>query len=112
MRVSGADINVHLALAACFASGLYGIKHKLELPHPIVGDVMKEEENTGGKRKLERLSKSLGEATDRMMAADSAARKVLGDTFVDHFGGTRLEEWQQWERDVTNWEVKRYFELV
>ncbi|KAG0281720.1 hypothetical protein BGZ95_011638, partial [Linnemannia exigua] len=32
MRVGGADINPHLAIAACLAMGLYGIKNKLPMP--------------------------------------------------------------------------------
>ena len=33
-RVIGADVNPYLAMAACLASGLYGIKNKLTLEQP------------------------------------------------------------------------------
>ncbi|HZH65225.1 MAG TPA: glutamine synthetase family protein, partial [Flavisolibacter sp.] len=33
-RVPGADVNPYLAMAACLASGLYGIKNKIELKSP------------------------------------------------------------------------------
>lgn len=107
MRVPGADINVHLALSACFAAGFYGIRHKLKLDSPITGDVMKE-----SSRKLERLPKTLFDAAQKMGQQDSVARELFGSAFVDHFVGTRLEEWALWEREVTNWETRRYFELV
>ena len=104
MRVPGADMNVHLALAACFAAGLYGVEKKLELPPPITGDVIKEEK---AGRVFESLPKSLSEATEKMCAKGSVAYEVFGKGFVDHFCGTRMEEWNQWRREVTQWEVKR-----
>jgi len=34
MRVIGSDVNPYLGMAACLASGLYGIKNKLVLQQP------------------------------------------------------------------------------
>lgn len=52
------------------------------------------------------LSRSLEEATLRMMRPDSIAREpeVFGNEFVDHFGGTRLHEVKVWNEAITNWE--------
>ena len=58
------------------------------------------------------LPTSLEAATDKFMAKDSLARKVLGDTLVDHFGGTRLHEVKLFNQTVTNWEMERYMELI
>jgi glutamine synthetase len=102
-RVPGADANPYLALAALLASGLYGIEHKLELPEPVSGNAYAQA--------APRLSKNLGEATQRF-AQSALARELLGAEFVDHFANTRLWEWRQFERAVTDWERKRYFELT
>ena len=40
------------------------------------------------------------------------ARDWLGDTFVEHFAATREWEWRQWQDAVTDWELKRYFEII
>lgn len=111
MRVGGADINPHLAIAACLASGLYGIKNKLAMP---VAPTTTEEVDNQGKVHIqaERLPKSLKDAAQAMLAPGSIARQVLGDAFVDHYGATRLNEYRLWETAVTTWETKRYFELV
>lgn len=107
MRVGGADINPHLAIAACLAAGLYGIKKRLEMP---VGPTTVE---TGeGPIRGERLPKSLKEAAMKMLEKGSIAREVLGDEFVEHYGATRMNEHRLWETAVTTWETKRYFELV
>lgn len=41
-----------------------------------------------------------------MMRPDSIAREpeVLGNDFVDHYGGTREHEVKLWNEAVTNWE--------
>ncbi|KAJ3036659.1 hypothetical protein HDV00_002483 [Rhizophlyctis rosea] len=105
VRVPGADVNPYLAISAILASGIYGVKHRMEprLP-PAEGNVVSQ----GG----ERLARDLREATEKMMAKDSFARNVLGDAFVDHYGATRKHEWKQWETAVTDWELKRYMETV
>ncbi|HRT22440.1 MAG TPA: glutamine synthetase, partial [Candidatus Hydrogenedentes bacterium] len=102
-RVPGADINPYLALAALLASGLYGIEHKLALPAPISGNAYAQN--------APRLAKNLSEATQRF-AQSELARNLLGAEFVDHFARTRVWEWRQFERAVTDWELKRYFELA
>jgi hypothetical protein len=40
------------------------------------------------------------------------ARDFLGDDFVDHFAATREWEHRQWQDAVTDWELKRYFEII
>ena len=50
------------------------------------------------------LPQSLETATARMMRQGSVAREVLGDEFVEHFGGTREHEIGLWNSAVTNWE--------
>ncbi|KAI1314818.1 hypothetical protein EDD11_001695 [Mortierella claussenii] len=115
MRVGGADINPHLAIAACLAMGLHGIKNKLPMPvGPTTAETEAEMSQSKGQVKVknERLPKSLKDSAEAMLAPDSLARKVLGDAFVDHYGATRLNEYRIWETAVTSWETKRYFELV
>jgi glutamine synthetase len=46
------------------------------------------------------------------MAASSVANELFGADFVHHFTKTREWEWQQFENEVTDWELKRYFEII
>ncbi|KAG0307517.1 hypothetical protein BGZ98_000106 [Dissophora globulifera] len=117
MRVGGADINPHLAIAACLAVGLYGIKNKLSMPvgpttAEAEADMVDEDGSVKLKVKPQSLPKSLKDSANAMLEPGSIARQVLGDTFVDHYGATRLNEYRIWETAVTTWETKRYFELV
>ncbi|MEO8110802.1 MAG: glutamine synthetase family protein [Ginsengibacter sp.] len=104
-RVIGSDVNPYLAMAASLASGLYGIKNKLKLKQPAtVGNGYKDYSNGT-------LSKTLNEAT-QMMKQSNVAKEILGEKFVDHFIQTREWEWRQHLKAVTDWEHKRYFEII
>ncbi|MFI4926037.1 MAG: glutamine synthetase, partial [Vicinamibacteria bacterium] len=54
---------------------------------------------------------SLAETT-RIFKGSDLARDWFGDEFVDHFAATREWEYRQWQDAVTDWELKRYFEIV
>jgi glutamine synthetase len=104
-RVIGSDVNPYLAMAAALASGLYGIKNKIELKQPATSGNGYRDFSNGT------LPSTLAEATKKMQ--DSAiAKEILGEQFVDHFVKTREWEWRQHLKSVTDWELKRYFEII
>ena len=103
-RVVGSDTNPYLALSACLASGLYGIKNQLTLQQATEGNGYKDE--THG-----RFPKSLEEA-NYAMKNSTVAKELFGDTFVQHFTQTRDWEVRQFAKVVTDWETKRYFEII
>jgi glutamine synthetase len=104
-RVVGSDVNPYLAMTACLASGLYGIKNNLELKQPpTTGNGYRDYSNGI-------LPKTLNEAT-QMMKKSEVAKEILGEKFVEHFVQTREWEWRQHLKAVTDWEYKRYFEII
>ncbi len=112
-RVVGSDVNPYLAMAACLASGLYGIKNNLELKQPpTTGNGYRD-------AKYGILPRNLEEATNKMKES-AIAKELFGENFVEHFTLTREWEWQQYVKDVsepddkkiTDWELKRYFEII
>jgi glutamine synthetase len=60
---------------------------------------------------VERLPRNLMDAT-RRFAESAVVRELLGDAFVDHFAATREWEWRQFQDAVTDWELRRYFEII
>jgi len=104
-RVCGSDTNPYLAMAGCLASGLYGVKNKLKLDQPhTVGNGYRD-------LKYGTLPSDLNKATESMKESD-LAKELLGEEFVNHFVQTREWEWKQFGKAVTNWELKRYFEII
>jgi glutamine synthetase len=104
-RCPGSDINPYLAVAALLAAGLHGIEKKMKLTAaPITG-------TNQGAENIPRAPRSLKETTEIFRRSD-IARDWFGDIFVDHFAATRDWEWRQWQDAVTDWELKRYFEVI
>jgi len=104
-RCPGADSNAYLAMAACVAAGLAGIEEGLELAAPpIRGD------NEGADEAV-RAPRTLIETT-RVFHASRLAREWFGDAFVAYFAATREQEWREWLDAVTDWELRRYFEVI
>lgn len=104
-RCPGADINPYLAVAALLAAGLHGIEKGLKLTAPPITGTNQGAEN------VPRAPRTLIETT-RIFQQSAIARDWLGDDFVDHFAATREWEWRQWLDGVTDWELKRYFEII
>jgi len=104
-RCPGADINPYLATAAVVAAGLHGVEKGLKLTTPPITGTNQGAEN------IPRAPRSLIETTRNFQKSD-IARDWFGDLFVDHFAATREWEWRQWQDAVTDWELKRYFEII
>jgi glutamine synthetase len=104
-RCPGADVNPYLAMAAVIAAGLHGVEQGLKLTAPPITGT-----NQGAEH-IARAPRTLIETT-RVFQQSAIARDWLGDTFVDHFAATREWEHRQWQDAVTDWELKRYFEII
>lgn len=104
-RCPGADVNPYLAMAALVAAGMHGVEKGLKLTTPPITGT-----NQGGED-IPRAPRTLIETT-RVFSESRIARDWLGDTFVDHFAATRDWEWRQWQDAVTDWELRRYFEII
>jgi glutamine synthetase len=104
-RCPGADMNAYLAAAAVLAAGLNGVEREMKLTSkPIHGT------NVGAEN-IQRAPRTLIETT-RIFRESKLARDWFGDDFVDHYAATREWEWRQWLDAITDWEMKRYFEII
>lgn len=104
-RVIGSDVNPYLAMAACLAAGLYGIEQQLKLNKAAtVGNGYKDYSNGT-------IPTSLKEASNLMKNSD-LANDLFGEAFVQHFCKTREWECREFDAKVTDWERKRYFEII
>lgn len=104
-RCPGSDVNPYLAMAAVIAAGMHGVEKGLKLTTPPITGT-----NVGGEN-VPRAPRTLIETT-RVFLQSEVARDWLGDTFVEHYAATRDWEWRQWQDAVTDWELKRYFEII
>jgi len=105
-RVTAADINPYIALAAAIGSGLWGIEHQIEPTEPIVGNAydVTLSEQFGFPRDLY--------AAAQILRGSEAARDLFGDVFVDHYAMTREHEANEQLKAITDWQLNRYFEII
>ena len=103
-RIPGADCNPYLAYAAALASALDGVANRIEPPQPFAGDAYRADAGA-------RLPSTLAEATDRFEASEFA-REALGADVVEHYAHFFRVEQETFERAVTDWERRRYFERI
>jgi glutamine synthetase len=104
-RQTAADMNPYIAIATCLAAGLWGVERKAMPPPPATGDAS----STAAQYAL--LPRTLREA-NAQLSQSAVARGILGEAFVDHYVRTRDWEVRQYERAVSEWELRRYFEAV
>jgi glutamine synthetase len=103
-RIPGADCNPYLAYAAALASGLDGIKNRIEPPDCFVGDIY-------AAKHLPRVPDNLAEATDNFANSEFAER-VFGPEVVEHYTHFFRTEQAAFNSAVTDWERRRYFERI
>ena len=101
-RIGGADLNPYLAFAALIAAGLAGIEQKLKLEPAFVGDAYKGDPARD-------IPRTLRDAT-LALRQSKMLRAALGDEVIDHYVHTAEWEQLEYDRRVTDWELKRGFE--
>lgn len=103
-RIPGADCNPYLAFAASLASGLDGIRTRIEPPPCFEGDVY-------AAAALPKVPASLRDATARFKAS-AFAREAFGEDVVEHYAHFFDTEHLAYAKAVTDWERRRYFERI
>ena len=102
-RVGGADLNPYLAFAALLAAGLDGIEKKMTLEPAFSGDAY------DPAKQLREVPKTLRDAR-ALLDGSRFLRNAMGDDVIDHYVHTA--DWEQFEFDrrVTDLELRRGFE--
>lgn len=107
-RLAGADGNPYLVAAAALASGLAGIDEELSLGDPVEGNAYEVQDSLPTDCQLPGTLRQAAEVFDN----SALARAAFGDEFVDHYAATRVWEAREFERSITDWELRRYFEII
>ena len=107
-RVGGADANPYLVAAATLGAVLLGITEKIDPGEPVEGNAYELE---GSLDEALCFESSLRDSA-RRFDASSAARALFGNEFVSHFVGTRLWEASERDRNIDDWQLSRYLEII
>lgn len=103
-RIPGADCNPYLVYAAVLACGIDGIKNHIDPPPCFEGDMYVATD-------LPEVPRTLRDATDAFEQSDFA-RQAFGDDVVEHYVRFFRAEQQAYDKAVTDWERRRYYERI
>lgn len=112
LRCPDPSCNPYLAFAMMLASGLDGIKKKMEPIEPM-NDVNVYELSRKERRKMgiDELPGSLKEAL-LAMENDPLFKDVLGDKLFDSYVRGKWADWDEYRTTVSEWEINRYLETA
>ena len=99
--------NPYLALAVLLAAGLKGIEEGYELPDGAEDDVWGLSESERKAMGMKPLPASLDQAIEIMERSELVA-ETLGEHVFDFFLRNKRAEWEDFRRQVTQWELDRY----
>jgi glutamine synthetase len=99
--------NPYLALALLLAAGLKGIEEGYELPDGAEDDVWGLSESERKAMGMKPLPSSLDQAIEIMERSELVA-ETLGEHVFDFFLRNKRAEWEDFRRQVTQWELDRY----
>ena len=106
-RAADPAINPYLAFAALLTAGLMGVERGYELPPPA-------EEDVDAMGEAGRASRGIGSLPGSLLEAIQAAeesevmREALGERTMETLLTNKRIEWEEYRRQVTDYEIRRY----
>lgn len=105
LRLPDPSSNPYLAMAVMLAAGLDGIRQRMSLPEALEESLLVD--NRMRLRQTAMLPISLGEALDAL-AGDDVILGALGPYISDRYIAAKRQEFDAYNRQITEWEISRY----
>lgn len=110
LRCPDPAANPYLLLAVTFASGLKGIREKIDPPDSIDHNIYKMSKSEKRESGIKQLPRNLWSAVEALKQ-DDFIKSVLGKHIFDKFIALKTMECNDYASLVTDWETKRYLNL-
>jgi glutamine synthetase len=107
LRMPDPSCNPYLALAVMFRAGLDGIEKHFDPGPPINKNIFTMSHRERRHLRIDELPGNLNEALDEL-EKDDLVRDTLGEHLFEHFLAAKREEWRDYIKHVSPWEVDRY----
>ena len=103
--------NAYLAMSAILASGLEGIEKKLVCKERVYMNLYelsrKEREAMG----IENLPENLKDAIKELRDSE-IIKEALGEHIIDRYVVAKKEEWDEYRKSVSEWEINKYLKVI
>ncbi len=103
-RIPGGDVNPYLAFAALLAAAVEGMDSLTDAGPPVIGSAY-------DRKDLELYPGDLQAAVQRFETS-AFVEKSLGGDVAAHYSTLGRFEWEEFLKQVTDWETARYFEQI
>jgi glutamine synthetase len=103
--------NPYLAFSVMLAAGLEGIKNKYEVPAPVEENVYEMSATEREQRGIGMLPGSLDDAI-ALTEKSTVVREALGDHTFEAFIENKKLEWDEYRKQVTEYELKKYLPIL
>jgi glutamine synthetase len=109
LRCPDPSCNPYLAFAVMLKAGLDGIKNNLEPPEPVEENIYTLDDESLANKNIDVLPTSLLEALDELKK-DKLMQDVLGEHLFERYIDVKTKEWDEFKKQVTNWEIDMYLD--
>jgi glutamine synthetase len=103
--------NPYLAMAVILAAGLDGIERDLPLIGPVNENLFSKTPEQRAALGVENLPENLSEAL-KALADDEIVKEALGPHIYRKFIELKRHEWDDFRMAITEWELKRYINMM
>jgi glutamine synthetase len=107
LRMPDPSCNPYLALAVMLRAGLDGIEKNIDPGPPVNKNIFTMSHRERRHLRIDELPGNLSEALDEL-EKDDLVRDTLGEHLFAHFLAAKREEWQDYIKHVSPWEIERY----
>jgi len=111
MRNPDPACNPYLAFSVMLAAGLEGIKKKYSLPKQVTGNIYEMPEADRKKAGIDSLPDDLYEAI-KITEKSALVKKALGDKVFEYFIRNKKDEWNEYRKQVTKYELDKYLAIL
>lgn len=106
-RCPDTAVNPYFVLAACLQAGLKGIEEKLKPSKSIDENLFTLSDKQIKEKGIKYLPKTFGEAIECFRESEFM-KEVLGEHSFKQYLNAKENEWSEYLKSVTDWEIKEY----
>jgi len=109
VRMPDPSCNPYLAFGVMLASGLDGVKNRMDPGEPVDRNIFKMSEREKRRLRIDQLPANLSEACDNL-EKDGVVTEALGEHILTHYLEAKRAEWAEYISRVQPWETEKYLE--
>jgi glutamine synthetase len=109
-RAADMCMNPYISLGMMLAAQVEGLVNELDPGPSLDEDLYVMDDAEKAQRNLTPLPRNLMEATEHLGKSE-LAMNVMGEAMMRSFLAYKIDEWERYHQETTDWEVREYLRL-